>query len=274
MLSHEMKDQLVSLLHADLGSGDITSHILKPAVSRARLVAREPCILAGLEEAAFLFRYRNVKAVAKAKGGSRVKKGQAVLALKGKNINIFEVERTALNIVSRMSGVATACAEAQKAAGKRVSIALTRKTMPGFNLFDNRAAEIAGVWTHRINLNSFVLLKDNHVAFFERVSDAVLEARRVYGNEMVVEVEVDSLKQAFEAMIAEPDILMLDNFSPKEAKAAVKKLRQRGFSGYIELSGGISAKNLKQFAKCGASIISMGSLTQAVASKNFSLDIL
>ncbi len=273
MLSHAMKEKLVSILHDDLGRGDLTSHLLKPKRCRANIIAKESCIVAGLEEAHFLFHYRKVKAIAKAGEGSHVRKGTTVMVLKGSNRSILEVERTALNIISRMSAVVSACKEAQKIAGRKITIALTRKTMPGFNLFDNRAAEIAGIWTHRINLNSFVLLKNNHLCFFSKPSEAVLAARQVYGNSMPVEIEVDSLKQALDAITAKPDILMLDNFSPKEARKAAKAVRRKGFQGKIELSGGIDLNNLKKYKAVGADIISMGSLTHSVLGKNFSLEI-
>lgn len=274
VISPEMKRQLAKMLFDDLGFGDVTSNITPLKKCRARIVAREPCVLAGLEEASYLFRLKHVKPIAKQKNGQKIRANSTVLSLRGANRQIFNVERTALNVLSRMSAVATACNEAQKIAGKRIKIATTRKTMPGFNLFDNHAAEIAGIWSYRLNLNSFVLLKDNHLPFFEKPSDAVLAARETYGNNMVVDIEADSLSHALDAITAKPDILMLDNFSPGNAKAAIRKLRSRGFRGKIELSGGITLQNLKRFKGCGADIISMGSLTQSAASKNFSLEIL
>ena len=274
MISFEAKKQLRKILSDDLSRADVSSNVVPVKGIKARIVAKELCVVAGLEEAQHIFGLKHVRASKKKRSGEKVRANSAVLILSGSNHGIFNVERTALNVISRMSAVATACAEAKKIAGKRVKVALTRKTMPGFNLFDNRAAEIAGVWTHRINLNSFVLLKDNHLASFENPSDAVLKAREVYGNAMKVEIEVDSLQQAFDAITAKPEILMLDNFSPASAKSAIKKLRSKGFKGKVELSGGITLKNLKAFAKAKPDIISMGSLTQSVASKNFSLEVL
>ncbi|MDP6671342.1 MAG: carboxylating nicotinate-nucleotide diphosphorylase [archaeon] len=274
MISAEMKRQLSKILFDDLSFGDVTSAITPLKRCRARIVARELCVLAGVEEASYLFKLKHIKPVAKQKDGQKIRANSTVFSLSGTNRQIFNVERTALNVLSRMSAVATVCSEAQKIVGKRIKIATTRKTMPGFNLFDNHAAEIAGVWSYRLNLNSFVLLKDNHLPFFEKPSDAVLAAREAYGNDMVVDLEVDSLPQALDAITAKPDILMLDNFAPGKAKAAVKKLRAKGFRGKIELSGGITFKNIKRFKGCGANIISMGALTQGIASKNFSLEIL
>ena len=273
-LTAEMKRQLRSMLAADLGRSDITSHVVPEQSSKARIVSKQPCIAVGLEEACYLFTLKHVKCVKKAKEGRPVRANAAVLELRGSNRAIFNVERTALNIISRMSAVATACNQAQELAGKKAKVAITRKTMPGFNLFDNRAASIGGVWTHRINLNSFVLLKDNHLLFFERPSHAVLAARAAYGNKMKVEIEVDSMKQALDAITAKPNILMLDNFTPAKAKSTIRKLRKKGFSGKVELSGGISMHNLKKYAGTGADIISLGSLTHSVSSKDFSLEMI
>ncbi len=274
MLSHEMKNQLRGFLEADLGRSDLTAHIVPGKKVSAQIIVREKCVLAGLEEAAYLFGLKGVKCIKRHKDGEKVRVGAVVLKLSGLNKAVFGVERTALNIISRMSAVATACSDAQKIAGERISVSLTRKTMPGFNLFDNKAAEVAGIWTHRIDLNSFVLLKENNVALFDKPCDAVLEARAVYGNKMIIEIETESVAEALNAITAKPDIVMLDNFSAATAKSAIKKLRARGFAGRIELSGGITLKNLKRFAQCKPDLISMGSLTQSVSSKNFSLDIL
>ncbi len=270
MLSAEMKRQLLRFLRDDLGKGDVTGAVLPARRCRARIVAKERCTIAGLEEARFLFGCRKVRAEAAAKDGAVVKKGRVVMRLQGLNKDILAAERTALNVLGRMSGVATNCAEARRIAGSSVTVALTRKTMPGFNSFDKKAAKIAGIWPHRLNLNSFVLLKDNHLPFFASPREAVAAARKKYGRKMRVEVEVESLPQALNAAAAKPDIIMLDNLTPKRAKAAVKKLRSL-FKGKIELSGGITMQNLRQYAKAKPDIISMGALTYATRWRDFSL---
>jgi len=270
MLSSQMKKRLVAILKDDIGKGDVTSALLQPKKCTAKVVAGETCVVAGLEEAKFLFNHLGVKAKALAKDGSKVRKGKAVLSLHGLNKKILLAERTALNVLSRMSEVATTCADAKKAA-KNVTVALTRKTMPGFNLFDKKAALLAGIWPHRINLRSFVLLKDNHLPFFDSAHEAVAAARKKYGKKKV-EIEVDNMQQALDAASAKPDIIMLDNFKPKKAKAAVKRLR-KVFSGKIELSGGIDSKNLVQYAKAKPDIISMGCLTYATKWRDFSLKV-
>ena len=269
MLTLKMKKKLLTILRDDVGKGDVTSVLLKSVPSEAKIFAKESSVVAGLEEAKFLFSHCGVKATGKVKDGQKVRKGAVVLCLHGPAQKILEVERTALNVLGRMSEVATTCAEAKKIAGK-VTVALTRKTMPGFNLFDKKAGKIAGIWTHRLNLEEFVLLKDTHLPFFDSASDAVLSARKNYRRKLKIEIEVESLKQAFNAARAKPDIIMLDNLSPKQAKAAIKKLRSV-FNGKIELSGGVSLKNLKDYAAAKPDIISMGSLTYATKWRDFSL---
>jgi nicotinate-nucleotide pyrophosphorylase (carboxylating) len=273
MISHQQKQKLLGFLRDDLGRGDVTSALLSPQKCRAGIVARENCIVAGLEEARFLFNYRKVRAAARVRDGSPVKEGQVVMVVSGENRRILEVERTALNVISRMSAVATACSEAKRIAGGK-TIALTRKTIPGFNLFDKKAAALVGVWRHRLNLNEAVLVKENHLVFFSSPREAVERAKRCYGKRKAVEVEAESLKEALDAAMAGPDIIMLDNFPAGKAKRAAEKLRESGYVGKIELSGGVSFKNLKEYAAADADVISMGCLTQSVAGKNFSLEML
>ena len=272
MLSAEMKGALAGILAQDIGKGDVTSALVSPKKCSAAVSANQGCVAAGIEEACFLFESKGVKAKPLAKDGSIVKEGRKVISLEGENRKILWVERTALNILGRMSAVASACAEAKRIAGGNAAVALTRKTIPGFNLFDKKAAVIAGIWPHRTNLNSFVLLKDNHLVFFNSPSDAVLAARKKYGRKMEIEVEAESLQEAISAAKAKPGIIMLDNFLPGEAGEAVQKLR-RVFRGKIELSGGIGLHNLALFAAAKPDIVSMGCLTQAVASCNFGLHI-
>jgi nicotinate-nucleotide pyrophosphorylase (carboxylating) len=272
MLSAEMRKKLLGFLLDDIGKGDVTSTVLPSAECSAKIVAKEACIVAGIEEAKFLFNHMGVKAKALAKDGSTVRKGAAVLCLQGINRKILSTERIALNVLGRMSEVATTCSAAKRIAGKSVTIALTRKTMPGVNLFDKKAAALAGVWSHRINLNSFVLLKDNHLPFFNSPFDAVIAARKKYGKKMRIEIEVENLKQALLAAKAKPNIIMLDNLPAKKAVAVVKKLRAV-FNGKIELSGGINLENLRRFVKAGPDIISMGCLTYSTRWRDFSLQI-
>ncbi len=272
MLNAEMKRKLLTILRDDIGRGDVTSALLPPRLCEAVVIAKKSCVVAGLEEAKFLFKHEGVKVTALLKDGDLARKNATVLRLHGSNRKMFSAERTVLNVLGRMSGVATACLAAKKIAKGWVTIALTRKTAPGFNLIDKKAGSLVGVWPHRINLNSFVLLKDNHLPFFASSSEAILAAKKRHGPGMKVEVEVESLQQALDAVKARPSIIMLDNFSPQRVKRVVKELR-KVFSGKIELSGGISLHNLHSYVKARPDIISMGSLTHVPDWPDFSLRV-
>ncbi len=267
-----MKKQLLQILKNDFSKGDITSSLLTSQNCTAEIVLNENAYVSGLEEAKFLFSKMKVKAVSKVKEGTFTKRGKVIITLSGINKNILSTERTALNILSRMSAVTSKCAEAKKIAGNKVKIAVTRKTMPGFNDFDKKAARIAGVWEHRKNLNTAFLIKENHLKFFKTSADAVISARKKHKNKLI-EIEAETLKEALNAASANPDIIMLDNFPSLRAKKAIKEIRKVS-SCKIELSGGITLKNLRNYKSLGADIISMGSLTTDAKGINFSLGIL
>lgn len=272
MLNSEMKKQLLQILKNDISKGDITSALLTSKKCTAEIILNENSNVSGLEEAKFLFSKMKVKAVLKVKEGTYAKKGKLIMKLSGINKNILSTERTALNILGRMSAVTSNCVKAKKIAGNKTKLAVTRKTMPGFNLFDKKAAKLAGVWEHRKNLNEAVLIKENHLKFFNSPKDAVIAARKKHKNK-TIEIEAETLKQALDAASAKPDIIMLDNFSPKGAKKAVSEIRKI-CKCKIEISGGITLKNLRNYKSLGADIISMGSLTTDAKGINFSLGIL
>src|SRR3989338_1464982 len=216
MLSPEIEARIISYFKEDLGSGDISSEITPPKECTAVIKANEPCTLAGLEETLFLVHYLGLKARAIKKDGEAVKRGQAIVELHGSNRKILTAERICLNILGRMSGVATLCTKAKKIcemAGKKTGqkpmISVTMKTMPGFQLLDKKAAEASGCWTHRKNLAEMILLKDNHLKFFKSTYEACMQAKAT-GKKY--EIEATTEAQATEAAKAQPDIIMLDNF--------------------------------------------------------------
>ena len=203
-----MKKQLSQILKNDISGGDITSSLVTSQKCTAEIILNENAYVSGMEEAKFLFSKMKVKAVSKVKDGTYAKKGKVILKLSGTNKNILSAERIVLNILSRMSAVTSNCAEAKKIAGSKVKIAVTRKTMPGFNDFDKKAAKIAGVWEHRKNLNDAVLLKENHLKFFSSLKGAVIAARKKYKNK-TIEIETETLKEALNAASANPKYLMV-----------------------------------------------------------------
>src|SRR3989344_5219126 len=235
MISFETEAKLLSILKEDIGSGDITSAITPAAECTAQIKTNEACTLAGIEEIAFLFKSAGLTVHTHKKDGEIAKKGQKILEVHGSNRKILSYERVCLNILGRMCGVATMCAKAKTIAQKE-TIAVTRKTVPGFQSLDKKAAEIAGCWTHRKSLSEMILLKDNHLKFFADPNVAALRAKKT-GEKF--EVEVENEKDALAAAQAAPDIIMLDNFAPKDAKRTIKILRKNAYRGQIELSGGV-----------------------------------
>lgn len=277
----EKTRKITAYLSEDLGKGDVTSLITPKSECKAIIKLNENCVIAGLSEISPLCRKKGLRFKTFLKDGMRAKKGKKVAEIFGENRKIMGIERVSLNLLGRMSGVATLCAKAiqitgknkgsRKKAGKgKTTIAVTRKTIPGFQEFDKKAAAIGGAWTHRKDLNEMVLLKENHLRFFDSAREAVKAGKRT-GKK--VEIEVESEKQAMEAAAEKPYMIMLDNFSPEKAGKAVKKLRKAGFKGKIELSGGITLKNLSRYSKLGADVISMGELTKNAKIIDFGLEI-
>lgn len=274
MLPPSMQHRLLSFLEDDISVSDITSSVVPERRCRATIKIKENAVLAGLEEAAFLFEKRGCEAKVPvgAKDGAHAKAGTVVLEISGMNRAVLETERTALNILGRMSGVATACAEAAKIA-KPCRVALTRKIMPGMNAFERKAAMLGSADTHRFGLADMVLIKSNHLVFFGSIGEAVKAAKQKTSFSKKIEIEVRTRAEALEAARAEPDIIMLDNFSAAEAKAAITEIKKINPRVLVEFSGGINMKNLADYAALKPDVISMGALTKNAPSVDFSLSI-
>ena len=253
----------------DVSGKDITSELIPKTNCKAVIKVNENCVLAGVEEATYLFREHELKVKVHKNDGTHANKKSKIITIIGSAQKILTIERISLNILGRMSGVATICAEAKKKS-KNTKLAVTRKTIPGFQAFDKKAAEIAGVWSHRKNLNEMILLKDNHLKFIG-IKEGIAKAKKT-GKK--IEIEVENEKEALEAAREKPNFIMLDNFSQKNAKKTIKKLREKGFNGKIELSGGITIKNLPKYSNLGADLISMGELTKKAKIIDFSMDVI
>lgn len=265
----EEKKLLKLALKQDIGKGDITSALLEKKKCEARIVARENCVLSGIEEAVFLFKERNCGAKVLRKDGKKIKKGTIVMKINGLNRGVLEAERTALNFLGRMSGVATMAVGAKDICRGKCKIALTRKVAPLNLLFDKKSAEHAGIMIHRKNLHDGVLIKENHLAF-EGITELIEKARKKGFRK--VEVECENLKEVKEAVNCGATIIMLDNFSVKNAEQAIKYIRKKGRTK-IEISGGINFDNLRRYASLKPDFISLGILTHSVKNVNFSLEI-
>ena len=276
MLSESEKKLLDFYLEEDAGKGDPTGLLVPDKKARATVISRRACVVSGIEEAAYLFSKNRVSLKLLVKDGSTIRIGQAILAAKGNARGILRAERMALNILGRMSAVTSAAGKAVKIAKPYgVTIAVTRKTMPGFMHFDKKAAEIAGCWVHRENLGEAILIKDNHLAVHGKPELLLERANQMKKKKGLtfIEIEADTMEQAIIAVKTSVDIIMLDNFSPSKAKKTVKTIRELGFRGKIELSGGINLSNLRAYCKAQPDIISMGSITRGCGMLDFSLEI-
>jgi len=269
---HPRMAELLRFVEEDLGYGDITTEsVLEEEVAaRAEVVAKEAGVLAGVEEALALLEHFNLKCTPLKQDGEEVAPGEVVLQVEGSARTILMLERVVLNLLMRMSGIATATRRLVNIAGRYgVRIAGTRKTTPGFRYFEKRAIALGGGDTHRLRLDDAVLIKDNHLALVE-LGEAVRRAKEA-GFTRKVEVEVRSPEQALRALEAGADIVMLDNFSVEEAERAISLARERGSGAVIELSGGITPENIESYAKLRPDVISTGYITTRSAWLDMSL---
>jgi len=267
-------------LAEDIGFGDLTSRLVVPeeASAVAEIVAKEEGILAGVEEASLAFELLGCRVLDTVKDGSRVRPGDVVLRVEGPARALLAAERTALNFLMRMSGIATATAEMVRRAREvnpHVRIAATRKTAPGLRYFDKKAVELGGGDTHRLRLDDCVLIKDNHIAIVGSVAEAVKKAREAVSFTKKIEVEVERPEDVLEAARAGADIIMLDNFTVEEVKEALALLEEVGLRSkvLVEISGRIRPDNVADYAKTGVDIISSGYLTHSAKALDFSMRI-
>ena len=272
-----VRETLANFLLEDIGSEDITSNKIIPddLLARAEVICKScQAIVCGLEEAAIVFDICGCKSEILAKDGSRVKKGRIVMKVSGNARAILKAERVALNIMMRMSGIATETRRMDDLA-KGVTVLATRKTAPGLRHFDKKAVVVGGGGTHRMRLDDMVLIKDNHIALAGPAEKCVRLAKKNIGSSIKVECEAKNMKEALAAISAGVDIVMLDNFTPKQAASTIRQIAKMGMRKKvkIEISGGINAKNIKQFAQAKPDFISLGYITHSPKAVDFSLEI-
>jgi nicotinate-nucleotide pyrophosphorylase (carboxylating) len=275
-----LEEKLKQLLAEDVGQGDVTTAAIVPEglKAEAAVIAKEAGVAAGLEEITILAESLKLNVKTEVTDGEQIRSGQIIMKISGNAQIIFSAERTMLNLLSRMSGIATATrrlTEKLRKANSTAKIAATRKTAPGLGYFDKKAVLIGGGDPHRLRLDDMVLVKDNHIAIAGSVESAVKKAKQNASFSKKIEVEVTSITDALKAAEAGADIIMLDNFSPKQIREAVKALKKAGFFGKIllEVSGGITEQNLLEYASTQVNIISMGELTHSVKALDISLEI-
>ncbi|MDR0438845.1 MAG: carboxylating nicotinate-nucleotide diphosphorylase [Methanocalculaceae archaeon] len=270
-------DRLLSFFWEDVPAGDITTLTLIPdEIVSARVEAREEMILAGVEECVWLFEHFDVSVTVEAGDGEHVAAGTKILSLAGSVHVILSVERTALNLLGRMSGIATATSVAQELASRvndHVKVAGTRKTAPGLRYFDKKAIRIGGGDPHRDSLSDVFLIKDTHRALLP-VAEAVRRAK-AYSLYHKVECEVENLIDAIVAAEAGADILMFDNMAPSAVHEVIVALAARGLRNrlILEVSGGITSETIHLWTGIDVDTISIGALTHSVRCVDVSLEI-
>jgi nicotinate-nucleotide pyrophosphorylase (carboxylating) len=268
------------MLAEDIGQGDVTTGLIVPAetVVESEIVSREAGVAAGMEEAGILLESSGLKTETLVVDGEKIRPEQVLMKIFGDARTILSVERTLLNLVSRMSGIATTTrnlTEKLRSSGVKARIACTRKTAPGLLYFDKKAVQIGGGDTHRLHLDDMILIKDNHIAVAGSVEKAVKKAKERASLSKKIEVEVAKTEDALTAAEAGADIIMLDNFSPKQIEKAVISLEKRKLRGklLLEASGGITAENIGVFASTGVDIVSLGEITDSAKALDVSLEI-
>ncbi|MHA2034633.1 MAG: carboxylating nicotinate-nucleotide diphosphorylase [Candidatus Thorarchaeota archaeon] len=277
-LPPEVLRALQSFLEEDIRSGDLTTQALGPLDTRATgtVFARSRSIVAGIAEAVAIAEMRGLSHETLAFEGNWVEPGDVVLRLHGAAGTLLTVERVILNIMMRMSGIATKTyrlVERVREIAPHVRVAATRKTTPGFRFFEKSAVVIGGGDPHRYALDDMVLIKNNHITAVGGIGLAVRTAREYVSFSRKVSCEVRGLDEAIEAVEAGADIVLLDNLPPREIERIVETLKDRGLRERVvlEASGGITEENVEEYAVTGVDVISIGSLTHSYVSADFNM---
>ncbi len=276
-MKEDAADTLIeAALKEDMPQGDITSETIIPAnsESEAIILAKEEGVLAGIDVVERVFHKIDPSIVFKKKlnDGQKFKKSQTLATIRGPSISLLKAERTALNFLQRMSGVATTTQNfVQALQGTRTKILDTRKTTPGMRHLEKYAVKMGGGENHRFNLSEMVLIKDNHLRIIGSISQAVKSAKERIMPGVKVEVEVTSLEEVQEAVQSGADMIMLDNMSKGAIKEVVKRLKGKV---PLEVSGKVSLRRVKEIASLGVDFISVGSLTHSYKSVDISIEFL
>lgn len=275
-----MRQDLARLVYEDIGFEDLTTQALIPSSLRirGRIIAQEEGVIAGVELAVSIFKEFFIQTSLKKLDGDGVYPQEIVMEVEGEARAILSVERTALNLLMRMSGIATltdSMIKMVREVNPTIILAGTRKTTPGLQFFEKDAIRAGGGDTHRYRLDDLVLIKDNHLALVGSVAEAVKKARQHASFTKKIEVEADTLEQAVEAAQCGADIVLLDNMTIDQIKNVLKVLKDKGLrrNVLIEVSGSINQDNIRGYAKTGVDVISTGYITHSAQSLDLSLEV-
>ncbi|HOJ10285.1 MAG TPA: carboxylating nicotinate-nucleotide diphosphorylase [Clostridiales bacterium] len=276
MINDIIIDNLIKrALEEDMPFGDITTDALidEQSISRAEFIAKEAGVIAGLDIAGRVFEHLDGRVIFTkiVRDGDKVNKGDIIAEVEGQTRALLKGERTALNILQRLSGIASKTNEiCSKVKDLSVSIADTRKTIPGMRILEKYAVKTGGGSNHRYSLSDGVLIKDNHIAAAGSIKKAVEAAKASVPHTIKIEVETETINQVQEALVAGADIIMLDNMNEEKMREAVKLINKRAL---VEASGNVSLDNVRQVALTGVDIISIGTLTHSVKALDISMKI-
>ncbi|NVM52998.1 MAG: carboxylating nicotinate-nucleotide diphosphorylase [Candidatus Helarchaeota archaeon] len=276
-----VKKKVKKFLEEDIGFGDITTNTIIEGAGpkgKAQILTREVGIVAGLREVSILFDFFHVKSQLKKEDGAKIKANDILLELEGPIKGILKGERTALNLLMRMSGIATATyklIEKVRPINPTVKIACTRKTTPGFRYFEKRAVQLGTGDPHRYRLDDMILIKDNHLKIIPDIPKIIKQVREKLSFSKKIEIEVTTLEQALEAAKEKVDILMLDNFTISDIQKTIDSLKQNNLRDYLilEVSGNITPDNILEYAKLDLDVISLGYLTHSIKALDVTLDL-
>lgn len=274
-----LREQLLSYIKEDVYFEDITSTFTPHKTVNAEILLKESGVIAGIEEARVVCKLFNISLLTRLNDGDIIKKPQRIALLRGKSTDILLIERTTLNILSKMSGIATITRSFTNRAHKanpKVRIAATRKTTPGFRYFEKKAVETGGGDSHRMSLSDMVLIKDNHLKLLGSVKNALEKARRHATFAHKIEIEVTTKKDAISAAAGGADVILLDNMTPDEIREIISILTKKGLRNkvIVEASGGVTLDNVADYAKAGVDVISTSVLTSSYRALNMSLEII
>ncbi len=275
-----IEETLEKFLDEDIGHGDITTDALVDSRVKAtgHVICKERAVIAGLSESIILLKLLGCEGKSQIRDGQEVPAGTIILRVDGSGSSLLKVERVLLNLLSHMSGVATATAELAsiaKKGGSSTRIACTRKTLPGLRYFEKRAVELGGGDTHRLRLDDAVLIKDNHLALAGSITESVKKAKAKVSFTKKIEVEATRPDQAVEAALAGADIVLLDNMTPQDVKKSLNLLEAKKLRDHllVEASGGITRENLASYVKTGVDVVSVGSITHSAKAIDMSLEL-
>ena len=275
-----MRQSLSKLVYEDIGFEDLTTRaLIPPGLSvDGRIIAKEEGILAGIELADDIFHEFSVETSILRYNGQNLGAGQVIMEVSGDPRNILSVERTVLNLLMRMSGVATITKKMHdkaKSANSEIILAGTRKTTPGLQFFEKDAIRSGGGDTHRYRLDDCVLIKDNHLALVGDVAEVVKRAKKYVSFTKKIEIEVETMDGALQAARSGVDIIMLDNMPIKDILKVLSALNEQRLRDkvIVEVSGGVNLDNIEDYAKTGVDVISTGYLTHSAKSLDMSLEL-